>query len=220
MTNKKNNIKTERISKGLVTNSFNYKVFSTLASLMKKTSQGIKDYLDFCLWLDPVALRKHFYGHYYSEIEDSAPTSKEIKESAIKEAIRRLELSDYIKITKDKLYKQKKKISLTKKGVLEFIRCSIEQKQQQRQKWDGKWRIIVFDVLENRRQIRDLLRNRLKWLGFKELQKSVWIFPYNIRGEIEQILDVCHIDIIGDVRFLTVEKMNDDEDLKRDFGLA
>lgn len=211
-------VKRNSIPRGLRRGSTTYRVFSTLISLMKKTGQGIKDYLDFCLWFDPVALRKDFYGYYCSELEDSAPTSKQMEESAIKEAIKRLELFDYIKITRDKQNKEAYKISLTKKGALEFIRYNIDQ-QKQKTKWDGKWRIVVFDVRENRRQIRDLLRNRLKWLGFKELQKSAWIFPYDARKEIEQILEVCHIDIIGDVRFLTVEKMNDDEDLKKDFGL-
>ena len=218
MSNKKKSSKIKRLSKGLIKDSFNHKVFSIVASLIKKTGQEVKSYLDFCCWFDPAALRQHFYGIYYSNIEDSAPTGREMRELVIKQAIKKLELSDYIKITTDKQKKQKKKISLTKKGVLEFIRYSIDQ-QKNKQNWDGKWRMVVFDVFEHRRQIRDLLRNRLKWLGFKELQKSVWIFPYDVRKEIEQILDVCHIDIIGDIRFLTVEKMNDDEDLRKDFGL-
>lgn len=219
MSNRTKNIKIKRISKGLIKTSFNHKVFSTLASLMKKTGQEVKSYLDFCLWFDPAALRKHFYGYYYSEIEDLAPTSKQMTELAVQQAIKKLELSDYIKIAPDKQNKQKKKIYLTKKGALEFIRYNIDQ-QKQKRKWDSKWRMVIFDVSEHRRQIRDLLRNRLKWLGFKELQKSVWIFPYDVRKEVEQILEVCHINIIGDVRFLIVEEMNDDEDLRKDFGLG
>lgn len=73
--------------------------------------------------------------------------------------------------------------------------------------------------MENQRQIRNLLRRRLKWIGFKELQKSAWIFPYDVEKETKEILKVCNIDIVGDVRFLTVEKMNNDEDLKKEFGL-
>lgn len=216
-----NKIKRRKAIRGLKKGSMTHKVFSAIISLMKEAGRDIKSYLDDHGWFDPVALRKHFYGYYYSEIEDSAPTSKQMIESAVKEATKRLELSDYIKIIRDKRNKnsdeENYKIFLTKKGVLESIRYKVDQ--QQKQKWDGKWRIIIFDVLENRRKIRDLLRNRLKWLGFKELQKSVWIFPYDARKEIEQILEVCHIDVIGDVRFLTVEKMNNDEDLRKDFGL-
>jgi len=47
------------------------------------------------------------------------------------------------------------------------------------EKWDGKWRIVIWDVPEKRRVARDLLRYKLKWLGFKQLQKSVWITKKN-----------------------------------------
>lgn len=220
MSNKKKNSKIPRLSKGLIKNSFNHKVFFTLASLIKKTGREVKSYLDFCCWFNPAILRKHFYEIYYSEIKDIAPTSEEMIESAIKKAIKKLELSDHIKVISGRQNKQRKKIFLTQKGVLEFIRYRVDQQKQQKQQWDRKWRIVVFDVLENRRSIRDLLRNRLKWLGFKELQKSVWIFPYDVQKEVEQILEVCHIDMIGDIRFLTAEKMNDDRDLREDFGLS
>lgn len=41
-------------------------------------------------------------------------------------------------------------------------------------KWDGKWRIVVWDIPEKRRQARDLLRFKLKQLGFIQWQKSMW----------------------------------------------
>lgn len=47
------------------------------------------------------------------------------------------------------------------------------------EKWDGKWRIVIWDIPENRRVARDLLRYKLKWLGFKQLQKSVWVTKKN-----------------------------------------
>lgn len=41
-------------------------------------------------------------------------------------------------------------------------------------KWDGKWRLVIWDIPEKRRLARDLLRFKLKQLGFKQWQKSVW----------------------------------------------
>ncbi len=40
--------------------------------------------------------------------------------------------------------------------------------------WDGKWRIVIFDIPERRRAARDLLRLKLKQLQFIKWQKSVW----------------------------------------------
>jgi len=215
----KNKKKRKKIAKGLRKGSKTQKVFSLIVSAMKRAGQDIQDmkiYLDEHAWLDPLVLLR---GYPYDRYKKSVPSSKEITESTIKRAIKKLEISDYIKITPDKQNKQSKKISLTEKGILEVIRYNIKQRKQ-KQKWDGKWRIVIFDILEQRRQIRDLLRTRLKWLGFEELQRSVWIFPYDARKEIKQILDVCHIDIIGDVRFLTVEEMNDDKDLRKKFNIG
>lgn len=42
------------------------------------------------------------------------------------------------------------------------------------QKWDGRWRLAVWDIPEQRRAARDLLRMKLKQLGFEKWQKSIW----------------------------------------------
>lgn len=41
--------------------------------------------------------------------------------------------------------------------------------------WDKKWRIVAFDIPETHSLTRNLFRRRLKELGFKQLQKSIWI---------------------------------------------
>lgn len=45
-------------------------------------------------------------------------------------------------------------------------------------KWDGKWRIILFDVPETQRTLRQMLRLKLIDWGARMLQSSVWISPY------------------------------------------
>ncbi len=42
------------------------------------------------------------------------------------------------------------------------------------QKWDAKWRLVIFDIPEKRRAVRDLLRSKLKQWDFMHLQQSVW----------------------------------------------
>lgn len=44
--------------------------------------------------------------------------------------------------------------------------------------WDGKWRIIMLDVAEDRKSEREGLRYLLKKAGFILLKNSVWISPY------------------------------------------
>lgn len=59
--------------------------------------------------------------------------------------------------------------------------------------WDGKWRIVFFDIPEKKRGARDALRDKLKTLGFYELQKSVLIFPYECRNEIDFLVEFFEI---------------------------
>ena len=46
-----------------------------------------------------------------------------------------------------------------------------------RRRWDGRWRLILFDVPEARRGARTRLRRYLRDRGFGYLQNSVWITP-------------------------------------------
>ena len=44
--------------------------------------------------------------------------------------------------------------------------------------WDGKWRIVLLDFPENRKDERDGIRYLLKKAGFCMLKNSAWISPY------------------------------------------
>src|SRR3989344_7358317 len=46
-------------------------------------------------------------------------------------------------------------------------------------KWDSKWRILIFDIPEKKRTTRTKIRWTLDHIGFKRLQASVWIYPYD-----------------------------------------
>ena len=54
-------------------------------------------------------------------------------------------------------------------------------------KWDKKWRFVLFDIPETRKVSRDTLTEKLRSLGFRQLQRSVWLHPYPCREEIEAL---------------------------------
>ena len=54
--------------------------------------------------------------------------------------------------------------------------------------WDGKYRIVLFDIPENDRLIRDVLRNTLKGLGFVGWQKSVWISKKDVKEGFREFI--------------------------------
>lgn len=53
--------------------------------------------------------------------------------------------------------------------------------------WDKKWRIVIFDIPEIMRARRKQLRGLLGRLGFRKIQKSVWLTPYDFLGEVEEL---------------------------------
>lgn len=55
------------------------------------------------------------------------------------------------------------------------------------QNWDGRWRILIFDIPESRRPQRDMVRHLIRQLGMQPLQKSVWLTPADCREQFEQL---------------------------------
>src|SRR5918996_2368360 len=43
--------------------------------------------------------------------------------------------------------------------------------------WDGSWVVVIFSVPEDQRDVRHVLRTRLRWLGFGPLYDGVWVSP-------------------------------------------
>lgn len=59
----------------------------------------------------------------------------------------------------------------------------------QRKPWDGKWRMIMFDIQELERRKREDLRRKLRELGFGMLQESVFITPHDIIKDFSEYVD-------------------------------
>jgi len=60
--------------------------------------------------------------------------------------------------------------------------------QLQKQPWDKKWRLVIFDLPKSKKTQRDLLRLKLKSLGFGQWQRSIYISPYDFNQDIVDFL--------------------------------
>jgi DNA-binding transcriptional regulator PaaX len=77
-------------------------------------------------------------------------------------------------------------LEITDLGRKELLRYDIDELQIRKSKlWDGKWRVVIFDIPEMFRNGRIALTQKLKELGFYSLQKSVFVFPYECENEID-----------------------------------
>ncbi len=83
--------------------------------------------------------------------------------------------------------------------------------------WDGKWRFVLYDIPEHRRDARDALRDHLKRLGLQKFQQSAGITPHECRNEIEFIVEL--LDVRKYVRLVVAEHLDDEARWKRVFKL-
>ncbi|WP_338469678.1 phenylacetic acid degradation operon negative regulatory protein PaaX [Niallia sp. XMNu-256] len=60
--------------------------------------------------------------------------------------------------------------------------------------WDGKWRIVMYNIPEEKRQVRDELRKELQWSGFGYLSNGCWISPNNFEKEINLLISKYKIE--------------------------
>lgn len=93
--------------------------------------------------------------------------------------------------------KEKKGILLTPRGHKKALKVKYllkPEKGELKRRKDKKWVMIIFDIPEKKRKYRDELRGFLYSLGFKSLQKSVWVSPYNILKELREIIKILKLE--------------------------
>lgn len=93
-----------------------------------------------------------------------------------------------------------------------------DMKIEQPMVWDGKWRVIIFDIPEDKREMRDAIRNHLEHMGFYVLQRSVFAHPFDCRDQIEFLIELHEAREY--VRFMVVEYIDNEPDLKHFFKLT
>lgn len=110
-------------------------------------------------------------------------------------------------------------ISLTPEGKKRAGRLQIDSlKIKKPKRWDGKWRIVIFDISQFRLFFREAFRGKLKEMGFYPLQKSVWIYPFNCHDEIAVLKDFFGLSE-KEVRIIVAEDIGSDRNLKEIFKL-
>ena len=95
---------------------------------------------------------------------------------------------------------------LTEKGVSDVRKFTLETLEiKSATKWDGKWRLVIFDIPEKYKKARGALRDKLKEMNFFPLQKSAWVYPFPCEAEITFLKEVFNIRPF--VELLTVEDL-------------
>ena len=153
---------------------------------------------------------------YFRVIKGVHEEWQRIKKQTLKKAIKSLYRSRLVS-EKDNL-DGSTTIVLTDRGKEKALTFNIESMTITRPKrWDGKWRMVVFDIPERRRNARDVFRSVLKQLGFYEFQKSVFVHPYECKNEIDYVIEFFKIRSY--VRTVTAMELDNEIHLKDIFEL-
>ena len=107
---------------------------------------------------------------------------------------------------------------LSDTGKSKALIYQFEQMQIPKHTWDKKWRLVAFDIPEDYKRARDALRRKLQKLGFRELQKSVFVFPYECQNEIKFIVEFFGIRKY--VQYGILEFIDNDQSLRKIFRLS
>lgn len=106
-----------------------------------------------------------------------------------------------------------KRYRATLKGKAKILRFLKKDKT-----WDGKWRIVIFDIPETKKKMRNYFREKLIELGYRILQESVWICPYNTADIVEELIEFCNAKQY--VHYLLVEELDNKAVLMNLFHLS
>lgn len=83
---------------------------------------------------------------------------------------------------------------LTDSGVSQFDEAARRIYKLHPLEWDRKWRVIMYNIPEEKRQVRDELRKELQWSGFGNLSNGCWISPNNFKNEVNLLISKYQIE--------------------------
>ncbi|MBI2022987.1 hypothetical protein HYT01_00280 [Candidatus Giovannonibacteria bacterium] len=113
--------------------------------------------------------------------------------------------------------KGKVEYCLSEAGEALALRIKLKLDLSKSKKWDGKWRLLIFDIPEKVRSKRDFFRKELTGFGFYQLQKSVWAYPYRLP---EDFFDLWSDFIFGkELILIDSAAIPEDGELRSFFGL-
>lgn len=111
-------------------------------------------------------------------------------------------------------------LEITEEGRrhLELEIARAESPAKRRRRWDGRYRLVLFDIPQKRRAVRDRLRLIMSQCGFMRLQDSVWVSPYDCEELIALVK--AELRVGNDVLYAIVDQIGNESRIKAHFELT
>lgn len=140
---------------------------------------------------------------------------EEFYPSSIEKVARRLYRRGFVKVEYES---GSPVVTITDKGRVEVLKYDLNRLDIKPMKnWDKRWRIVIFDISEKYRNVRNLVRDKLREIGFYKMQESVFIFPYPCEKEIKYLREV--LEVPHSIKLIRADRIENDSDLRKIFQL-
>ncbi|MBI3342623.1 hypothetical protein HY032_00505 [Candidatus Gottesmanbacteria bacterium] len=109
-------------------------------------------------------------------------------------------------------------VTITKEGKTKILKYALENLEVKKpQSWDGRWRVVIYDIPVRDRSLQWVIRDALKTMGFYQMQESVYLFPHPCYDEVEFLRSFYGVGAM--VKYLLVTKLEDDAPYRQYFGV-
>lgn len=99
-------------------------------------------------------------------------------------------------------------MEITDKGRKRILKYKFDEIVITRpKKWDGYWRMIIFDIPERYKKSRDALTKKLKEMEIYPLQKSVFICPFESKNEVDFVSEF--FDVGKFVHYFVIKEIDE-----------
>lgn len=146
--------------------------------------------------------------------ENSQKEWKKFNENFLRRNLKRLHEQKVIEIIQEN---NQEVVRLTNKGQTKYLRYRFEELSLKGNRWDGRWRLVIYDINRLKRAAQDSFRRTLKQIRFYPLQKSVYLTPYPCQQQIEYLRQ--YFDLGEEVLLLEVSKLENEKFFKEYFGV-
>ena len=180
-------------------------------NILNKTASAGSFAFETLMFFGELTMDAFLSPNYYAELpsgkirinknttKTSHSKNNHFKKRIIRQALERMEKQGSVR-------KKEKKYSLTSSGK-ELAGYIGGRKKVLDKKWDRKYRIVIFDIPEKKKNMRNWLREELYTLNYCQLQKSVFISKYSLTEDL--IKEIAEKRISKYVNYLLVDKVYD-----------
>jgi len=140
---------------------------------------------------------------------------KKFNPAYLRRTIRRLEKQKLVRIVQKE---NKINVEITKNGKKKVLKYALNELELKKPNvWDGKWRVIIYDIPKKSKHLQNLIRETLQRLEFIPLQNSVYLSPFPCEKEIEFLREFYGLG--KEIKLLLVEKLENEKAYRKYFAV-